>query len=92
MHIPQAGRLMERDTAALAAVVIDEAVRELGVHFRGNEGSALLFERASESDPARQTRNVIAADVRHVLYRLREESEPVREFLAEIDANRIRII
>ena len=92
MHVSRASGLMQQGAADSAAVVIDEAVRELGVHFLGNEGSALLFERALESDPARQTRNVIAADVRHVLYRLREESPPVKEFLAEIGADRIRII
>ncbi|HEV3086019.1 MAG TPA: hypothetical protein VGX96_02255 [Candidatus Elarobacter sp.] len=78
-------------TIKLAAPEIDEAVGELGVRFRGaDDAKRLVFERVYP-ETIRATANDLAATIEHIVARLAEESEIVRDYLVTIRASGVLI-
>jgi len=80
------------DVDEAASATIAEGVRELGVLFRGVEGSALVFERVLADEPGHtQDLNDLAASIAAFLSRSAAEDTDVADFLVRSATDRLRI-
>jgi len=88
----QAGGVANPQNASdLAFAVISEAVREIGVRYKGIEGNRLVFERVKNDAPALEDVQVIANRIMHIVSRLATESDVVRGFLEQARPERLQI-
>ncbi|GAC1408027.1 MAG: hypothetical protein NVSMB64_15680 [Candidatus Velthaea sp.] len=74
-----------------AIIEISEAVRELGVRFKGVDNRRLMFERVKTESPTQENVEIIAARIGHVVKTLARDSSLVRDFLEQVRPERLLI-
>ena len=92
MAVQTAGLTVAPDVDEKARTTITEGVRELGVRFRGVEGSSLVFERVlADENATSQDMQRLAGDIAAFLSRSATEDEGVAQFLVSSATDRLRI-